>query len=121
VTKDEAEFAARLDQALTRAGIPRGRGRTTKLANLFGVTRETARQWTLGRMPGVGTLKSLALRLSVTMDWLVTGRGALDAHLVAEKAAVYDVALVERELIERIRTLSFPRKQALLNLLNENL
>ena len=121
MSKEDPDFAARLDQAMTRAGLPRGRGRVGKLANMFGVTRETARQWALGRMPGVMTLKRLAIRLSVTMDWLATGRGIPDAHLVGEKVPVYDVQLVERELIERIRSLSFPRKQALLNLLNENL
>ena len=110
------DFADRLDQALTLAGIPRGRSRNGKLATLFYVSRETARLWLKGRLPALSKLREVARRLDVSLDWLATGRGHPRPTGAGEKSGSAGDA-VEVELFNLIRLMSQKRKRALLALL----
>ena len=119
-SKEKSTYAARLDQALTAAGIPPGRYRMSTLAAKFAVTPETARQWLKGRIPGVNRLIKLATRLNVSMDWLATGRG--NRQIQNSPEAVEDNAKsIERELVGRVLKLSPRHKRALFDLLNPEL
>lgn len=119
MTKQQGhDFADRLDHALGLAGIPRDRARTTRVATLFYVSRETARLWLNGRQPGQAKLREIAQRLNVSFDWLTTGRGAMRPSAVAEKAGTYNAGdAVENELFNLIRLMTPRRKKALLALL----
>ncbi|HVJ61588.1 MAG TPA: DNA-binding protein [Tahibacter sp.] len=110
------DFADRLDQALTLAGIPRGRARNGKLATLFYVSRETARLWLKGRLPALPKLREMARRLDVSLDWLATGRGHPRSAGTAEKSGPVGDA-IETELFNLIRLMTPKRKRALLALL----
>lgn len=110
------DFADRLDQALTLAGVPRGRSRNGKLATLFYVSRETARLWLKGRLPALPKLREMARRLDVSLDWLATGRGHPRLAATADKAAPVGDA-IENELFNLIRLMTPKRKRALLALL----
>ncbi|HJU39595.1 MAG TPA: DNA-binding protein [Tahibacter sp.] len=110
------DFADRLDQALTLAGIPRGRSRNGRLATLFYVSRETARLWLKGRLPALPKLHEMSRRLDVSLDWLATGRGHPRLSGTGEKNLPAGDA-VEIELFNLIRLMTPKRKRALLALL----
>ena len=115
--EDEAAYAKRLDQALTHAGIPAGRGRVAAVARKFNVTHETARLWLRGRMPTLSRFCVIAKRLEVSFDWLATGRGHMLTQMVAEPFAEY-VVVLDREFDRCVKGLSSRKKKALMDLLD---
>ncbi|UXI68633.1 hypothetical protein [Tahibacter amnicola] len=118
--KLDPKFAQRLDQALTAAGIPADRTRVRRVAVMFDVTRETSRLWTKGRVPGLETLRTVASRLQVSLDWLGTGRGSSTPSKVKDDHEIYNADSTELALIGKIRTMSAKRRRALLNLLSDD-
>jgi len=119
-SKDEEEYAIRLDQALTYAGIPPGRSRVSEIARKFNVTPEAARLWTRGRMPTLARFCVIAMRLGVSFEWLATGRGHMISHMVAEAPAEY-VVVLEREFERCVKSLSSRKKRAVMDLLDARL
>jgi transcriptional regulator with XRE-family HTH domain len=115
--EDVKGYAARLDQALSHAGIPRGRSRVPEMARRFNVTPETARQWTLGRMPTLPRFCAIATHLGVSFDWLATGRGHMISHIVAEAPAEY-LVVADREFERCTKTMSSRKKRAMMDLLD---
>ena len=111
-------FAERFDHALTLAGIPRSRSRTTRIATQFYVSRETARLWLNGRVPALPKLQEISRRLNVSLDWLVAGEGVPRPAGISDRPSGYGAdAAVENELFSLIRLMTPKRKRALLALL----
>lgn len=114
------EFARRLHHALDDAGFVKGRMRTGDLARDNNVSRETARKWLSGlALPELERMIGLAIKTSVSFEWLATGRG--DAHLasagVREEIPPLYVDGEEMRLIGIVRRLPKPQQRALMVLL----
>lgn len=76
VAQVHAEFAARLNEALTDAGWVIGYGRRIRLAQLVGLSGESCRKWLNGEsLPTMEHAIQVALHLGVYVEWLLTGRG----------------------------------------------
>jgi transcriptional regulator with XRE-family HTH domain len=123
MTSPHAAFAQRLQLALDLAGIEKGRGRTARLAALYGVSRETARKWLGGlSLPELERMIDMATRFGVALEWLATGRGAPapGAH-IDEPHALYSVQdRDEARLLGLIRRLPRQQRMALLTLLDRD-
>lgn len=76
-SNEKQAFSARLNDALDRAGIaPKGKGRQVELARMFRVSQKGARKWVEGEsIPKTARLMSIARRLRVSTEWLLTGHG----------------------------------------------
>lgn len=80
VTESEyaARFAARLDEALTHGGYPKGRQRIRDVAVAFDVSRESVRKWLAGEsFPKTERIIGIAERLGVRSEWLLSGTGEM--------------------------------------------
>lgn len=77
VTK--VEFSKRLNMALDAFGVPpKGKGRQTQTAKIFGVGQKGARKWLEGEgFPSSEKMAEIASRLGVRLDWLASGRGEM--------------------------------------------
>ena len=115
------EFAKRLHQAWDYAAFAPGRHRTSYVANHYGVSRESARKWSLGlSVPATERLKLMAVQLHVSYEWLSTGRGTMEGkNLVRETPSKYDNA-EELRLVGLVRKLPRKKQRALIQLLEEN-
>lgn len=116
------DFASRLKKLLDHARFQPGRGRTTALANRYGVSRETARKWLTGlSLPELERMIELAVDFGGSFEWLATGRGPMlpGGQGVGEHGAVYRPDDTEplRSLVTVVSALSRERQQALLVLL----
>lgn len=99
----------------------------TAIATHFGVSRETARLWSVGKaLPELPRLIEIAVDYNVDLDWLATGRGAMLPQLdracgVAETMAEYDDQPRDQGFIRRLVTLGLQlppnKRSALLELL----
>ncbi|SFW57874.1 MULTISPECIES: hypothetical protein [Luteibacter] len=110
-------FSQRLHVALDMAGVKKGRGRITQLADLFDVSRETARKWLsdLG-LPELERQIDMATRFGVNFEWLATGRGSPSgATGVRESPALYRADSREQlRLVGLVSRLPKERRKALL-------
>jgi len=103
------------------AGMKKGRSRTRELAEVFDVSRETARKW-LNDMstPELPRLKEMAGRFGVSFEWLTTGRGTPKGFMVQDATAPYRVDNREQaRLIGLISRLPREQRKALLVLLEQ--
>lgn len=76
--QSKKDFSARLDKALTYAGIPRGRKRITAVSKLFGVSREAVRKWLAGEsIPDTKRIAAIAQHTGVRGEWLLTSQGPM--------------------------------------------
>lgn len=80
-------FAQRLHAALDRQrGIPRGHGRVIAVAELFGISQNSASAWLGGRMvPELWRLPEISEKLNATIDSLVRGDESTGAYLIDER------------------------------------
>ncbi len=76
MSEAKLDFAARLNQAFDRLGIPaRQHGRFTALSRLFGVSAVAARDWCEGKSyPSVDKLLVIMDTVRCGADWLLFGR-----------------------------------------------
>ncbi|WP_157862485.1 helix-turn-helix domain-containing protein [Nitrosococcus halophilus] len=76
--QSKKDFAARLDKALTYAGIPQGRNRIASVSKMFGVSREAVRKWLAGEsIPDTKRIAGIAQRTGVRGEWLLTSQGPM--------------------------------------------
>jgi len=111
-------FSARLNQALDHAGVEQV-GRNAYIANAIKkqfdihVTTEAARKWLRGKgFPTQHMIVKLSQILSISAEWLMTGKGAVDIDSknsvgINDAPAVYDIGMseVEQQLIDMYRSL----------------
>ncbi len=73
------QFADRLNDALETSGLgvpPKGEGRQTFVARMFGVSQKGARKWLEAEgFPTLETAIQIARKLNISLEWLMTGRG----------------------------------------------
>lgn len=115
-------FAQRLHVAMDLAGMKKGRSRTSELAAVFDVSRETARKWLNDlAMPELERLTEMAGRFGVSFEWLATGRGTPKGfHMVQDATAPYRVENREQaRLIGLVGRLPRDQRKALLVLLEQ--
>lgn len=86
MNKTEPElFSDRLRIALERAGIPRVRGQTQRVADKMGVSHTAVSKWLSGQqMPDNERIVTLAKWLEVSAEWLMSGRGSPDISSLSE-------------------------------------
>lgn len=115
-------FSQRLHLAMDLIGMAKGRGRTSRLADMFGVSRETARKW-LSDMarPETKRMTEIAGRFGVSFEWLATGRGEPKGFMkVQDAAAPYRVDHREQaRLFGLIGRLTRDQRRALLVILEQ--
>jgi len=87
------QFADNLNAALDRRGaIPSGYGRVVAVAELFGVSQNTAGNWLKGEgVPELFRLPEIAEALGTTVEHLVVGDRGTGTHVIDERYAVVDV------------------------------
>lgn len=87
------QFADNLNAALDRRGaIPSGYGRVVAVAELFGVSQNTAANWLKGEgVPELFRLPEIAEALGTTVEHLVVGDRGTGTHVIDERYAVVDV------------------------------
>ena len=95
-TKQKAfrkQFADNLGAALDRRGaIPSGYGRVIGVAELFGVSQNTAANWLKGDgVPELSRLPEIADILGTTVEQLVVGDRELGSHVIDEHYVMVDM------------------------------
>lgn len=118
-----ASFAERMERAFNRTPIGPGRGRVTKVAAEFGVSRETSRLWFAGvAMPELQRLIEIAHYCDVGLEWLATGREPSATHHQGVRdgaAGIYSAGLSDDEqaVVAAMRSLQPHRRRGLVALL----
>ncbi len=112
------QFAENLNAALDRRGaIPVGYGRVTAVAELFGVSQNTAANWLRGDgVPELARLPEIAETLNTTVEALVVGAPGSGAHVIDERYTVIDIHGGDEDeahtlymLPEALREIGMPR------------
>ncbi|MDQ5916334.1 MAG: hypothetical protein QG584_2228 [Pseudomonadota bacterium] len=112
------QFAENLNAALDRRGaIPSGYGRVTAVAELFGVSQNTAANWLRGEgVPELARLPEIAETLNTTVEQLVVGTPSTGAHAIDERYTVIDIHGSDEDeahalymLPEALREIGLPR------------
>ena len=87
------QFADNLNAALDRRGaIPSGYGRVVGVAELFGVSQNTAANWLKGDgVPELSRLPEIADILGTTVEQLVVGDRGKDTHVIDENYVMVDM------------------------------
>ena len=87
------QFAENLNAALDRRGaIPSGYGRVVGVAELFGVSQNTAANWLKGDgVPELSRLPEIADILGTTVEQLVVGDRGKDMHVIDENYVMVDM------------------------------
>lgn len=83
-------FAARLNEALDDKRVPpKGQGRQQAVGRIFGVSQKAARKWLEGEgRPKGERAAEIAVRLGVSYDWLMTGKGNKHPEAIPSGQAV---------------------------------
>ena len=87
------QFADNLNAALDRKGaIPSGYGRVIGVAELFGVSQNTAANWLKGEgVPELARLPEIAGILGTTVEQLVMGDQHVGTHVIHERYVMVDM------------------------------
>lgn len=112
IKKLRANFAARLSEALSFAGLDNS---PTSLARHFNrhasgysITMHGARRWLLGEsMPTQRHMTALARSLGVSADWLLIGQGEMQEGI----STAPRLSASEAELIRTFHALSEPERE----------
>jgi phage repressor protein C with HTH and peptisase S24 domain len=124
------QFAANLNAALDRRGsIPAGYGRVAAVAELFGVSQNTAAIWLKGEgVPELFRLPEIADTLNTTVEQLVVGDHSTGAHVIDERYAVLEMhddagqdGHAFYALPETLRELGLPRDARMLRVSSDDM
>jgi transcriptional regulator with XRE-family HTH domain len=87
------QFAANLNMVLDRRGaIPSGYGRVVGVAELFGVSQNTAASWLKGDgVPELYRLPEIAEILGTTVGQLIVGDRSAGTHVIDERYVMVDM------------------------------
>lgn len=77
MNNEKAKFAARLNEALDDAGIPKkGMGRQSTLVRMLGISHRVAKKWLEGsEFPPTSKMVKISEMLVVRSNWLFSGQG----------------------------------------------
>lgn len=95
------------------------------LAAEVGVQPGAVGQWEMvgGTTPSVEHLSQVAIATKVSFEWLATGRGnpraAASTETPAASMAAFAQDLVEEQVLESLRALSRPKREAIARMLRE--
>lgn len=124
------QFADNLNTALDRRGaIPSGYGRVIAVAELFGVSQNTAANWVKGEgVPEMFRLPEIAEALCTTVEQLVAGDCGTGTQVIDERYAVVDVHENDTldghswyTLPETLRTIGLPRDIKMLQIATDDM
>lgn len=106
-TNTQREFANRLNHALDLAGIPpKGKGRQVVVAKMFGMSQRGVGKWLEAEVyPEFQKIAVIANRLSVNVEWLAYGIGAINQQTTpgpSVKAGWKKVPLINWETIPKL-------------------
>lgn len=123
-------FANNLNAALDRRGaIPANYGRVIGVAELFGVSQNTAANWLKGEgVPELSRLPEIADILGTTVEQLVVGDRGTGTHVIDEHYAMIDLHEDDTllggawyTLPETLRTMGLPPSLRMLRMTNDDM
>jgi transcriptional regulator with XRE-family HTH domain len=132
-TKQKAfrkQFADNLNGALDRRGaIPSGYGRVIGVAELFGVSQNTAANWLKGDgVPELSRLPEIAEILGTTVEQLVVGDRGTGTHIIDEHYVMVDMHEEDSleghswyTLPETLRSVGLPNDLKMLQIGNDDM
>ena len=124
------QFADHLNAALDRHGvIPPGYGRVIGVAELFGVSPNTAAVWLKGDgVPELSRLPEIAGILGTTIEQLMAGDVVHDSQLIDERYVMIDMHEADSvggyswfTLPETLRSIGFPNDIKMLQINNDDM
>lgn len=119
--KEQAEFGARLREALRKAGLGEESKELADLVSERGgdaVTPQAAHHWIRGKtIPRRRNLRALAEMLSVTPEWLLGEDTGRTRSRIAEPARATTVGLRDQQAIDTYLALPAARRQLVRELL----
>lgn len=124
------QFAENLNAALDRRGaIPSGYGRVVGVAELFGVSQNTAANWLKGDgVPELSRLPEIADILGTTVEQLVVGDQGKDPHVIDENYVMVDMhdegslgGYSWYTLPETLRSLGLPKDAKMLQVSSDDM
>ena len=124
------QFADNLNAALDRRGaIPSGYGRVVGVAELFGVSQNTAAIWLKGGgVPGLSRLPEIADILGTTVEQLVVGDHGKSSHIIDESYLMVDMHDDQSlggyswyTLPETLRSIGLPNDVTMLTINNDDM
>lgn len=124
------QFADNLNAALDRRGaIPTGYGRVVGVAELFGVSQNTAANWLKGDgVPELSRLPEIAEILGTTVEQLVVGDRGAGTHVIDERYVMVDMHEDDcleghswYTLPETLRSIGLPNDIKMLQVTNDDM
>ncbi len=124
------QFADNLNGALDRRGaIPSGYGRVIGVAELFGVSQNTAANWLKGEgVPELSRLPEIAEILGTTVEQLVVGDRGTGTHIIDEHYVMVDMHEEDSleghswyTLPETLRSIGLPNDLKMLQIGNDDM
>lgn len=119
--KEQAEFGARLREALLNAGLGEESKELADLVSAKGgdaVTPQAAHHWIRGKtIPRRRNLRALAALLNVTPEWLLGEEGAARKSRVGEPRGSSMVGVHDQQAIDTFLSLPPARRQIIRSLL----
>lgn len=87
---EKIAFSARLNKVADMLSIPpKGENRQKLFGKMFGVSQEAARKWFAGEgLPQMQKCIEIAKKSSVSIEWLLTGRGIAQYESTPEALAI---------------------------------
>lgn len=125
-----SQFAANFNAALDRRGtIPAGYGRAVAVAEMFGVSQNTAANWLKGEgVPETFRLPEIAEALNTTLEQLLIGDRGSGAHVIDERYTVIEAHGDEDTegyalytLPETLRSIGLPRDIRIMRVLSDDM
>ncbi len=125
-----ALFASNLNAALDRRGsIPIGYGRAVAVAEIFGVSQNTAAGWLKGEgVPEASRLPEIAEALNTTLEQLLVGDVDTGAHAIDERYTIIEAHGDEERdgyalytLPETLRSVGLPREVRILRIASDDM
>lgn len=101
-TKENLEFAERMNTVADKLGIPaKGKNRQALLGAKFSVSQESARKWLSGdSIPRDAKCIEIATTAKVNYEWLKTGRGEMRANINKVKQEPPPAYAPEKETLQ---------------------
>jgi len=124
------QFADNLNAALDRrSAIPSGYGRVIGVAELFGVSQNTAANWLKGDgVPELSRLPEIAEILGTTVEQLVVGEHGKGTHVIDERYVMIDMHEEDSDdgfswytLPETLRSVGLPNDIKMLQVTNDDM